>query len=125
MNKLKDLISSSKASKSSFSEFLYEMYKDKFVEIYLGDEYERLNIDQISTSYPAIICGKVLGAFDKCFIINSIYIDQKSKVTTLGNIICINDDHIKMISEINEEGILRDCFIKSKDRLNIKQLFGK
>lgn len=123
--KIIDVINSSTADKKNFAEFLCDLYKDKVVEIYFGDEYEQINVDQISTSYPCILCGKIIGAYGNCLIINCIYVDQITKKACLGNIICINDFHIKVIKEVDKQGMIQDTFLRNKDSIIIKSVFGE
>lgn len=121
---IKELLKTVK-TKDSFAEAIFKLYQNKLVEIYLGDEYEEITTDQIKISYPSVICGILLGASGRCLIINTAYVDRNSKIPKLGNILCLNDYHIKMITELNNYGNLQDSFIKSKDNNIIKQLTSK
>lgn len=51
-----DTVEEFKNSNRSMAEFLASVFKDKIVEIYIGDSYEDISTEQISTSYPAVFC---------------------------------------------------------------------
>ena len=107
----------------TFAEFIVELLKDKFVEIYLGDSYEEVSVEQISVNYPAVFCGKVVSAFKECLVINSVYVDKGNKKMILGNLIFINERAIRGLIEIDGNGIMEDAFLRSKESLLIKKTF--
>ncbi len=91
----------------TYAELIAELFNDKFVEIYLGDSYEEVSIEQISCSYPAVFCGKVVGAFKECLIIKAIHV-TKHKTVEEGNIIFINERAIRGLSEVVPHCSLQD-----------------
>jgi hypothetical protein len=97
----------------TFAEFIAELFKDKYIEIYLGDSYEEVSVEQISTSYPAVFCGKVLGAYRECLVIDSFYITGPSKQKSHGNIVFISERSIRSLCEVDGYGSINDLFIKS------------
>lgn len=105
----------------TFAEFVAALFKDKFIEIYLGDSYEEVSIEQISMSYPAVFCGKVIGAFKECLIISSVFC--KNKKLHLGNLMFINERAIRAFNEIDGNGVMEDMFLRSKESLEIKTQF--
>lgn len=105
----------------TFAEFLSVLFKDKFIEIYLGDSYEEVSTEQISVSYPAVFCGKVVGAFKECLIISSAFVTNKKM--QLGNLMFINERAIRALNEIDGNGIMEDMFLRSKESLDIKANF--
>lgn len=107
----------------TFAEFLAELFTDKYIEIYLGDSYEEVSTEQISTNYPAVFCGKVVAAFKECLIINSVYVDKPAKKIRLGNMLFVNERAIRGLTEIDGQGIMEDMFLRSKESLIIKQEF--
>lgn len=107
----------------TFAEFIVHMYEGKYVEIYLGDSYEEVSTEQISTSYPAVFCGKVVSAFKECLIINSVFVDKVSKKMKLGNVVLINERAIRGLTEIDGSGIMEDVFLRSKESLVVKEQF--
>jgi hypothetical protein len=105
----------------TFAEFIATVYRDKFIEIYLGDSYEEVSTEQISTTYPAVFCGKVVSAYKECLIINAAYIrDRKMQ---LGNLMFINERAIRALNEVDGNGILEDMFLRSKECVGIKDSF--
>ncbi len=127
---VQNLVEKLQGSGKSFSEFLAELFKDRFLEIYLGDSYEDVSVEQTSTSYPAVICGKVIAAYGECLIINGAFVIDSEKPgktlkVQLGNLIFINEGSICMLKEIDGNGILDDMFLRSRHSLEIKKHFIK
>jgi len=106
----------------TFAEFIATVFEGKFVEIYLSDSYEEVSMEQISQNYPAVFCGKVVGAYRECLIINSVFVG-KSKQLQLGNLMFISERAIKALNEIDGNGIMEDMFLRSKESLLIKERF--
>jgi hypothetical protein len=109
------------ARHKTFAEFIVAMYEGKYIEVYLGDSYEEVSTEQISTSYPAVFCGKVVSAFKECLVLNSVYIDKVSKKMRLGNIVLLNERAIRGLTEIDGHGIMEDMFLRSKESLLVKE----
>lgn len=107
----------------TLAEFVATIFKDKFIEIYLGDSYEEVSLEQTSTSYPAVFCGKVIGAYRECLVISSVYVSEASKAPKMGNLMFISERAIRALNEIDGNGIMEDMFLRSKESLNIKDLF--
>lgn len=118
---IKSMIGQLAGSGKTFAEFLAELFKDKFIEIYLGDSYEEISMEQISTSYPAVICGKVIAAYRECLIINGAHVNNKK--IQLGNMLFINERAIRALTEIDGNGILEEMLLRSRESLDIKALF--
>lgn len=112
-----------KGSGKTFAEFLAELFKDTLVEIYLGDSYEEVSMEQISVNYPAVFCGKIIAAYKECLVISAAYIDKKSKKLKLGNLMFISERAIRALSPVDGTGILEDMFLRSKECLDIKKNF--
>jgi|SRR5579859_7172719 len=106
----------------TLAEFIAEVFKDKFIEIYLSDSYEEVSTDQVSQNYPAVFCGKVVSAYRECLVINSIYISKSHKVE-LGNLMFLSERAIKSINEIDGNGVMEDMFLRSRESLVIKDIF--
>jgi hypothetical protein len=121
-HEVQQLAASSKGSGKTLAEFLAELYKDKFLEIYVGDSYEEISVDQVSTSYPAVFCGKVVAAYRECLVINCVFTNQSNKLQ-LGNLVCISERAIRALNEVDGKGTLEDMLLRSKETLLIKQLF--
>lgn len=110
-------------SGKTLAEFIAELFKDKFIEIYLGDSYEEVSMEQISVSYPAVLCGKVVTAYKECLVINAAFINKEKKLQ-LGNHLFINERAIRFINEVDGKGILEDMMLRSKETLDIGSMFG-
>jgi hypothetical protein len=107
----------------TFAEFIATVFKDQFIEIYLGDSYEEVSVEQISMAYPAVFCGKVVGAFKECLIISAAYVDKKNKKLKLGNLLFISERAIRALNEVDENGIIEDMFLRSRESKEIKEHF--
>ena len=119
-----NLVSSLKGSGKTFAEFLADLFKNKCIEIYLGDSYEEVSTEQISTSYPAVFCGKVVSAYRECLIISAAYVDD-SKEIKFGNLMFVNERAIRALNEIDGNGIIEEMFLRSKESLIIRDHFAK
>lgn len=121
-NEIKELVVSSKGSGKTLAEFLADLYKDKFLEIYVGDSYEEVSVDQVSTSYPAVFCGKLVAAYRECLVLNCVFTNRANKLQ-LGNMVCISERAIRALNEVDGNGTLEDMLLRSKETLLIKELF--
>jgi len=114
-----------KDRQKTLAEFVAEIFKGKYIEIYLGDSYEEISTEQISTSYPAVFCGKVVTAYRECLVLNSVYISSINKKMEIGNLVFINERAIRGLNEIDGNGILEDMFLRSKESLDIFSTYVK
>lgn len=106
----------------TFAEYIAALFKDQFVEIYVGDSYEDVKFEQHSTQYPAVFCGKIVGAYKECLIISSAYIDGKDP--RMGKLMFISERAVRALSPVDGKGTLQDLFLRSKDALNVAKRFG-
>lgn len=107
----------------TIAEFIATLFHGKFIEIYLGDTYEDISLEQTSTAYPAVFCGKVVTAYRECLVINSVYVNPSTKKLQLGNLMFISERAIRGLNEIDGNGIIEDMFLRSKESLDIKAAF--
>ena len=121
-NELKAMAENFRGSGKTFAEFLAESLKDKVIEIYPGDSYEEVSTEQISVSYPAVFCGKIVSAYRECLVISSIYVDKK-RVVKPGKLIFINERAIRALSEVSGDSFLEDMFLRSKESLKVLKSF--
>jgi hypothetical protein len=116
--------------KATVAEFLYALFKGKFIEVYLGDTYEEVRVEQISITYPAVFSGKVIGAYRECLIIEGSYIDRRHRQTKTenhlsfkpGKQIFISERAIRGLCEVDGNGIIDDIFIRSGETIALKVL---
>lgn len=100
----------------TFAEFIAVLLKDKMVEIYMGDSYEEVSVEQVSMSYPAVFCGKIVGAFKECLVLDSYYVtvnQNKVKEQQPGNLVFINERGIRALTEVDGQGTVNDLFTRS------------
>lgn len=117
-----DAVKTHQGSGKTFAEFLAEVFKDKFIEIYVGDSYEDVSTEQVSTTYPAVFCGKVVSAYRECLIVNCAFV-TRNKTLALGNIMFINERAIRALNEIDGNGTLEEMMLRSKESLEIRERF--
>lgn len=108
-------------SGKTFAEFLAEVFKGQFIEVYVGDSYEEISVEQISQSYPAVFCGKVVGAYRECLILSCAYV--AGKIIKMGNLLFVNERAIRAISEVDNKGTLEDMMLRSKETIDVKSNF--
>ena len=120
--RVKSLVQELSGKGKTYAEFIAELFKDKFIEIYLGDAYETISTEQVSSAYPAVFCGRVVGAFRECIILNSVYVN-KAKQVQLGNFLFINERAIRALTEIDNNGTIEEMFLRSRESNVVKDLF--
>jgi hypothetical protein len=106
----------------TLAEFIADLFKDKFIEMYLGDSYEEISLEQTSCAYPAVFCGKVVAAYRECLVINSVFVNDEKKLQ-LGHLMFINERAIRGLNEVSDNGIIEDMFLRSKETSKIKRHF--
>jgi len=105
----------------TLAEFIATIFKDKFIEIYLGDSYEEVSMEQTSQAYPAVFCGKVVAAYKECLVLNSVYVENKKLV--LGNLVFVSERAIRGLNEIDGKGTMEEMFLRSSESIEIKRHF--
>jgi hypothetical protein len=125
--KVLDVINQFKNTGKTFAEFIGEVFKDKLVEVYLGDSYEELSTEQVSIAYPSVICGKVVGSFRECLVLNCAYVENSNKLNKnaelkFGKMLFLHEYSIKSVNEVDGKSIFQDLQLRSKDSLTIKSL---
>lgn len=107
----------------SLAEVIEKVLKGKIIEIYIGDTYEDIKYDDSTRKYPAVLIGKLIAAYGECLFLNCIYMDHVSKKIKAGNIVCLNERAIRTISEVDDNGSLKDTFLSPRDTKVIKGIF--
>lgn len=107
--------------KLTMAELIAKVWKDKVVEIYIGDTYEDLKFEDSTQKSPAILVGKVVAAYAECLILNCAFSDPRTGNMQFGNIVALNERGIRTITEIDDTGILKDTFLNIKDGKRIKE----
>lgn len=119
---LLDAIQQLQGSGKTFAEFLASILKDRFVEIYVGDSYEDVSTDQVSVTYPAVFCGKILGAYRECLILNCAHAASNHHLE-LGNILFVNERAIRALTPVDNKGTIEDMMLRSSETLTIGKIF--
>jgi len=119
---VKAVVSQVQGSGKSLAEFIAEVFKDKFVEIYVGDSYEDVSTEQVSTTYPAVFCGKVVTAYRECLVINCAHVEGQH--LKLGNLMFVSERAIRALTEVDGKGTIEDMMLRSKECLDIKAMFS-
>jgi hypothetical protein len=118
-----DMIEHVKGSGKTFAEFIAELFHNKFIEVYVGDAYEDVSTEQVSTTYPAVFCGKVIAAYRECLIMNCAFVNPTSRHLQLGNMVFVNERAIRALNEVDGKGIIEDMMLRSKETLDVKAAF--
>lgn len=108
-------------SGKTFAEFLAEVFKDQLIEVYVGDSYEDVSTEQISTTYPAVFCGKVVAAYRECLVLNCAHVAGRH--LQMGNLLFVNERAIRALTPVDGGGILEDMMLRSKETLDIAAAF--
>lgn len=119
---LSDTVQQLQGSGKTFAEFLATVFKDRFIEVYVGDVYEDVSTEQISTAYPAVFCGKVIGAYRECLMINCAHAASNHHLE-LGNILFVNERAIRALTEVDGKGTIEDMMLRSNETLSVKRSF--
>lgn len=109
---------------NSYAEFIATIFKDKYVEIYVGDSYEDVKFEQTSQAYPAVFSGKVVAAYRECLVIDSIYV-SKDKKARGGGLIFISERAIRCLSEVTPDYSIQDLMLRSNDTFAIYDAYKK
>lgn len=102
-------------AEKGIAEFIAYLFKGQFVEIYTGESFEDVALEQINTSYSAVICGKVLGAYKTCLVMEVFYTIPGAKESQYGQILFINEGNIQLFKQVDTRITVDSCFIKSKE----------
>jgi len=120
-----DEINSTRKGHSTIAEFWYELFKDKYVEVYLGDAYETVSTEQVSTPYPTVFFGKVIAAYKECLVMEGAYLDRLTNTSKLGKQIFISERSVRGLCEVDGNGIMDDIFLRSREAVLLKSLANK
>jgi len=108
-------INANRKGHSTIAEFWHELFKDKYVEVYLGDAYENVSTEQVSTPYPTVFFGKVIAAYKECLVMDGAYIDRKTNTMKMGKQIFISERSVRGLCEVDGNGIIDDIFLRSRE----------
>lgn len=100
----------------TFAELINKIWNGKLVEVYIGDTYEDVKLEESSSKYASVLIGKVVAAYAECLVLNCAYVEGPSRQQEikLGSIVCLNERAIRTITVVDKTGVLKDTFINSK-----------
>lgn len=107
----------------TYAEAIYDDLKDKTVEMLIGESYEELSLDQMTSHYPAVIVGKVVNAIGQTLVLDCLYVRNRKAV--FGKRVYINDFCIKLISEVDDKCVLEDLLLRGRDTRSINKMQEK
>lgn len=101
-----------KAELKLFSDELLTL-KGKYLELYIGDQCETMNYDEISVPQNSSIFGQLVDVLDRFIILQCLFV-RNGEVKS-GNKIYINAFQIRAMTVLDGAGSLKDIFLNSKD----------
>lgn len=114
-----------KSDEITFAELIHKMMEGKLIEIYIGDTYEDLRLQDSTTKIASVLCGKVVAAFGECLVMDCAYVDKGTKKVVFGNVVIVNERSIRTLTEVDNRGTLKDTFLSSKEAVLIKEELDK
>lgn len=105
-----------------FSDELLKL-RGKIVELYIGEQSETINYDEISVPQNSSIFGKIIDVLDRFVVLQCLYVENRE--VRLGNKIYINTFQIRAMTELDGHGSLQDIFLNVKDAKFIRDLIKK
>ena len=104
-----------------FTDELLNQYKGKILELYIGDQSETLNYDEVSVPKNCCIFGKLIDVLDRVIVLDCYYIDP-SGIVRSGNKIIINSFQIRAMTEVDGNGSLGDVFLSVSAAKKIRSM---
>jgi hypothetical protein len=108
-----------KAELKLFSDELLAL-KGKYLELYIGDQCETMNYDEISVPQNSSIFGKLIDVLDRFIILQCLYVKNGEVLT--GNKIYINAFQIRAMTVLDGLGSLNDIFLNVKDAALVRSV---
>lgn len=105
-----------------FSDELLTKFKGKILEIYIGDQSETINYDEVSVPKNCSIFGKLIDVLDRMVVLQCYYIDPISKQIKSDDCVYINSFQIRAMTEIDGSGSLGDIFLSVNAATKIRKL---
>lgn len=96
---------------NTYVESVAELLKNQVVEIYIGESYEAIQLDQSEYNIPAVIICKILGGHKDCLMVQMLHAGNDDKKTL--SISYINGWSIKLIKKVDGNN-LEASFLTSK-----------
>ena len=91
--------------------FIAKHFDNKCIEVYTGENYDTIVVEQQTQNNPAVFCGKVLGSIGN-FIVLDCFSEGKKQITS-GNIVFINMEQVIILKEFELSSPITRTMIKS------------
>ncbi|MCZ2224520.1 MAG: hypothetical protein LC122_12925 [Chitinophagales bacterium] len=108
----------------TYAETIATLLKDKWVEIYLGEKYEEVQLEQIKKEYPSVICGKIIDGVGDVLIVSCMALSNNKKNLHKNKKVYINAFSIKLITELIDGSGTSTIFVSTNEALDIVNKFG-
>lgn len=102
----------------TFAEHIFEKLENQLVEVLIGESYEELQLDQLTSNYPAVVVGKIIEAFGNVLVLDCSYYEKKQLKS--NKILYINDFTIKCLSPIDGNVSIEELLLRSRNTKAIK-----
>jgi len=107
----------------TFAEMIGERLNGKLIEVMIGESYEELQLDQMSSNYPAVIIGRVLEGAGNLLLLDCAYIENRA--IRFGKKVYLFDYTIQYISECDGKCNLEDLLFRSKDVKQVLKAYNR
>lgn len=106
---------------------LLTYFKDKYIQIYLGEQYEEIQLDDHTYEIISVIYGKLIDVVSDFLVIDCFYVSSSKdfKEIKSGNIIFINSWQVKMMTAFDDKGTIDDILLSGKHTGSIKSMINK
>lgn len=96
-------------------------FQNKYMQIYLGEQYEEIQLDDHTYEIVSIIYGKLVDVISDFLVVDCFYVSADKEIKS-GNIVFINSWQIKMMTAFDDKGTIDDILLSQKHNDLIKSL---
>lgn len=100
--------------KTSYIEQVVTFLKGQVVEVYMGEAYEVIKLDQSESQSPQVFIGKVVDGSGDCLVLQTLNVNEANKISC-DKLIFIQGYNIYSISPVTDHSVLNDILFKSTD----------
>jgi hypothetical protein len=97
----------------------------QYVELYIGDQWETVEMDDHSRPQNSTIFGKLVEILDRFIVIDCFYIHKRTGELSVGNLVFINSFQIRAFSAVDDGGSLDDIFLSSSHITKVKKAIAQ
>ena len=102
---------------------LLPYFQNKPVEIYVGDQFEEVQMSDHSHQIKSVIYGFIKDVVSDFVVVDSFY-DLGDGTVRTGNILFISGWQIVAITQLDGFGSLKDVFMSIKDSSKVKKILN-